>query len=85
MAMVGCENPNYLCGFDPANNLLSHGAFTSVRSSDSVKNALGLAIGAPVIAISNELAPRGAREWRNVSHLEPRKVSVYLFNSILTL
>ena len=86
MAMVDCERPNYLCGFDPANDLLSHGAFSSPRSNDSLKNALGLVLGALSIDVSiDELAPPGAREWKNVSLTKPRKVSIRLLNSILNL
>lgn len=85
MAMVDCEHPNYLCGFDPANDLLSSGALTSGRLSDSLKSALSLALGAASIDVTGELAPPGARECKNVSLTEPRKVSIRLFNSILNL
>lgn len=85
MAMAGCEHPSYLCGFDSAGNLLSHGALSSTRSHDSLKNALGLALGAPSIDVSMGLAPPGTREWKNVSLAEPGKVSVRLFNSVLNL
>lgn len=85
MVMVGCENPNYLCGFDPASDLLSHGALTSARSNDTVKNMLGLAVGAPAIDVPHDLTPRRAIELRNVPFPQPGKVPLYLFNSILTL
>jgi hypothetical protein len=85
MAMDGCEHPSYLCGFDSATNVLSHGALSSARSSDSFKNALGFALGSPSIDVSVGLAPPGAREWKNVSLAEPGKVSIRLFNSVLNL
>jgi hypothetical protein len=84
-AMAGCELPSYLCGYDSAGNLLSQGALSSARSSDSLKNALGLALGAASIDVSIGLAPPGAREWKNVFPAEPGKVSIRLFNSILNL
>jgi hypothetical protein len=85
MALVDCDNPNYLCGFDAASNLLSHGAFNSARSSDLLKNTLGLALGTASVHVPIDLGSPGARERTNVSIAEPRKVSVRLFNSILNL
>ncbi len=85
MEMAGCDNPSYLCGFDFAKNALSRGALSSVRSTDSLKNILGLALGAPSIDVSVDLSPPGARQWRTVSPAEAGKVSFRLFNSILNL
>lgn len=85
MAMAGCDNPNYLCGFDPATTLLSRGALSSALSNDSLKNLLGLALGAPFMDASIDLAPPGASERKNVSFAEPGKISIRLFNSILNL
>ena len=85
MAMVGCGNPNYLCGFNPGSNLLSDGAVISARSHDSFKDALGLALGASAIDVSTELTPSGAKQWKNGSLVEPGKVSVRLLNSTLNL
>ena len=85
MAMVGCGNPNYLCGFNPGSNLLSHGAVTSTRSHDSFTDALSLALGASAIDVSTKLAPPGAREWKSIFVAEPGKISVHLLNSILNL
>ena len=85
MVMVGCENPNYLCGFNPASNLLSNGALTSARSNDLFKNTLGLALAAPSVDVASDLTLPGAREWKNVSLAEPGKVSLRLFNSVLNL
>ena len=85
MAMRGCERPNYLCGFDPTSNFLSQGAFSSVRSNDSLKNLLGLAFAASAIDVAIQPAPPGAREWEKFSHSEPGKISIRLFNSVLNL
>jgi hypothetical protein len=85
MAMAGCDHPTFLCRFDLASHLLSHDALSSPRSINSLKLALGLAVGAPAINVSREIAPRGARECKNVSPAEPGKVSVCLFNSVLNL
>jgi hypothetical protein len=85
MAMTGCEHPSYLCGFDTGSNLFSSGALTSARLSDSLKNALGLALDAPSIDVSGNFAPPGARQWKKVSLTEPDKVSIRLFNSTLNL
>ena len=85
MAVAGCDYPSYLCGFDPASNLFSHGALSSARLNDSLKNALGLALGAPAIDVSTDLASPGAREWKNVSLAQPGKMSIRLFNSVLNL
>ena len=85
MAMAGCDHPNYLCGFNPASNLLSDGALASARSNESLKNALGLALGASAMDVSIEIAPSGARQCKNVSLAEPGKVSVRLLNSTLNL
>jgi hypothetical protein len=85
MKMAGCELPSYLCGFDPATNVFSYGALSSAHSSDSLKNALGFALGTPSIDVSMGLAPPGARDWKNVSLTESGKVSIHLFNSVLNL
>lgn len=85
MAMAGCEQPIYLCGFDSARNLFSHGALSSARSNDSLKHALSWALGDSSIDVSIDFVPSGAREWKNVSLAEPGKVSLRLFNSVLNL
>ena len=85
MEMTGCEHPHYLCGFDPASNLFSSGALNSARLIDSLKNVLGLALDAPSIDVSSNLAPPGASDWKNVSLAGQGKVSIHLFNSTLNL
>ena len=85
MAMAGCDYPNYLCGFDPATNLLSRGALSPALSNDSLKNVLGLALGGPFIDASIDLVPPGARDRKNLSFAAPGKISIRLFNSILNL
>jgi hypothetical protein len=85
MAMQGCDYATYLCGFDSNTTFLSQGALSSARPTDSLKKALGLALGALLIDVSTDLASPAAREWRNVFPTEPGKVSGHLFNSVLNL
>jgi hypothetical protein len=85
MAMADCQRPIYLCGFDSANNLLSHSAFSSARSNDSLKHALSSPPGDSSMDVSIVPIPLGARKWRNVPLAEPGKVSLRLFNSVLNL
>jgi hypothetical protein len=85
MAMADCQRPMYLCGFDSANNLLSHGVFSSARSNDSLKHALSSALGDSSIDVSIVPIPLGARKWKNIPPAEPGQVSVRLFNSVLNL
>lgn len=85
MAMAGCEQPIYLCGFDSASSLFSHGALSSARSNDSPKHALSSAVGDSAIDVSIDLVFPGAKEWKNASLAEPGKVSLRLFNSVLNL
>jgi hypothetical protein len=85
MAMAGCGHPSYLCGFDSSSNLLAHGALSSTRANESLKNALDLAFGAPPIDISIVLAAQKAGQWKNGSLPESAKVPVHLFNSVLNL
>jgi len=85
MAMVGCENPGYLCDFDLASKLISHGALSSARSNDSVKNTLGLAVGAPAIDISRELAPPETRARTYAAFASSAKAPIRLFHSVFIL
>lgn len=86
MGMAGCEHPHYLCGFDSGNNPVSHGVLSSTPSTDSLKNELGLALGAPsYLDVSGNLAASIGRRWKNLSLLEPEKFSIRLFTSILNL
>ena len=85
MAMVGCDNPAYLCDFDLAGNHLAHGAVASARSHDSVKNTLGLAIGTPAIDVSRELVPRDARARTSANFIASVGASVRLLNSVFNL
>jgi hypothetical protein len=84
-AMAECDLPSYLCSSATGNDLLAQGSLGSARSNDSLKNTLGLALGACLMNVSSDRAPPGRSEWRNVTIAEPGKVSVRLFNSVLNL
>ena len=85
MAMVGCENPNYLCGFDPTGNFFSHGALSSARSNDSVKNTLGLAVGVPAIDVSRAGAPPETRGRTYATSASLAKAPLRLLHSVFIL
>jgi hypothetical protein len=84
MEMAGCEHPSYLCGLDSSANFLSQGAL-SPTPNDSLKNALGMALGEVSIASSNGAIPLGWRELTNALPAGSHKVSIRLFNSVLNL
>lgn len=84
-SMVGCENPNYLCGFDPTGKLFSPGASTSARSNDSGKTTLGLAVGAPAIDISRNLAPPETRARTSAAFAPSAKKPLHLVHSVFIL
>jgi hypothetical protein len=81
----GCEYPSYFCDFSHASRALSRGALSSAPSSDSLKHTLGLTLGVCFVDVSSNLDPPSTRGWTNVSIIEPGKVSVHLFNSVLNL
>lgn len=85
MAMVGCEHPSYLCGFDSSANLLSQVALGSARSDDLLKSALSLIVGEAPLAESNNGALLLGQGRANPFVIGPHKVSIRLFNSILNL
>lgn len=85
MEMAGCQYPSYLCGFGSSSNLFSQGALGSARSDNRLKNVLSLVVGDAPLAASNDGALSIGKERRNSSLVEPRKVSIRLFNSILNL
>ena len=85
MAMMGCQHPSYLCGFDSSANLFPQGALGSARSDDLLKNALFLTVGEATLAGSNDGTLLLGQEHATPSVIGPRKVSIRLFNSILNL
>jgi hypothetical protein len=85
MEMSGCEHPSYLCGFDPSSRLISEGAFSSTRSNDSLRNPLGLAVGDVCFDSSAYGGPFVRNEHTSAFPVGPRKVSIHLYNSVLTL
>ena len=85
MEMAGCEHPSFLCDFNRASTLFSQGAFSSTRSNDSLKNTLGMAVGEVCFDSTAYGGPFVGSEHTNAFPPGPRKVSIHLYNSVLTL
>lgn len=85
MEMTDCEHPTYLCNFNRSSDLLSQGTPGSTHSNDSVKNALAAAIGESCFDISAYGGPFVGYEHTHAFTIGPRKVSIHLYNSVLTL
>jgi hypothetical protein len=85
MEMAGCEHPSYLCSFNRSSHLLSEGSLTWACSNESLKNILGVAVGEPFFDYS---AYGGVLAWNghtNAFSIRSQKVSIHLYNSVLTL
>ena len=85
MKMADCEHPGYFCGFDSSSRLLSQGALSSARSSDSLNSPLGVAVGEVCFNSSAYSGPFVRNEHTSAFSAGPRKVSIHLYNSVLTL
>ena len=85
MEMADCEHPSYLCGFDPSSTLLSQGAISSTPSNDSLKSTLGLTVGEACFNSSAYSGPFVGNEHTSAFPVGPHKVSIHLYNSVLTL
>jgi hypothetical protein len=85
MKMTDCEHPSYVCGFDPSSTILSQGALGSARFNDSLKNSLGVAIGEACFDSSAYSGHFVGNEYTNASSAGPQKISIHLYNSVLTL
>jgi hypothetical protein len=85
MEIAGCEHPSYLCSFNRSSHLLSEGSFTWVRSNDSVKNILGVAVGESSFDSSAYGGHLVWNEHTSAFSIGPQKVSIHLYNSVLTL
>ena len=83
--IAGCEHPRYLCSFNRSSHLLSEGSFTWVRSNDSVKNILGVAVGESSFDSSAYGGHLVWNEHTSAFPIGPQKVSIHLYNSVLTL
>ena len=84
-AMTDCDHPSYVCGFDQSSQQLSQGALTSARSSDSLKSPLDAAVGEACFDSSVYTGPFARNEHTSAFSVGPRKVSIHLYNSVLTL
>ena len=83
--MTDCDHPSYLCGFDQSSHHLSQGALSSARSSDSLKSPLDMAVGEACFDSSVYTGPFARNEHTSAFSAGPRKVSIHLYNSVLTL
>ena len=85
MKMADCKHPSYLCGFEQSSRLLSQGALSSTPSNDSLKNTLGLTVGEGCFDSSAYGGSFAGNEHTGAFPAGPRKVSIHLYNSVLTL
>jgi hypothetical protein len=85
MELTGCEHPSYLCDFNRSSPLMSQGALSSTRSNDSLKNTLGMAVGEVCFDSTAYGGPSLGNEHTSASPVGPHKVSIHLYNSVLTL
>jgi hypothetical protein len=85
MEMAGCEQPSYLCSFNRSSHLLSEGSLTWARSNESPKNTLGVAVGEPILDYSAYGGVLACNEHANAFPIGAQKVSIHLYNSVLTL
>ena len=85
MEMSDCEHPSYLCGFDQSSHHLSQGTLSSARSSDSLKSPLDVAVGEACFNSSVYTGPFVGNEHTSAFLVGPHKVSIHLYNSVLTL
>ena len=85
MVMTGCEHPSYLCDFNNSFHVLSQNALSSARLNDSLKNTLGVAIGKACSDSSAYSGPLIRNEHTSAFPVGPHKVSIHLYNSVLTL
>ena len=85
MEIAGCEHPSYLCSFNRSSHLLSAGSITWARPNDSVKNILGVAVGESFFDSSAYGGHLVWNEHTSVFPIGPQKVSIHLYNSVLTL
>jgi len=83
--MTRCEHPSFLCDFNRSSHFLSQGV-SSTRSNDSVKNTLGMAVGEVCFdSAAYGGGPFVGNEHASCFPVGPRKVSIHLYNSVLTL
>lgn len=83
MEMAGCNLPAYLCGFDSSS---SPRVLSSTRYNDDSKKAHVLVVGETPIDASNGAASLTGKESKDAGPIYgPYKVSIRLFNSVLTL
>ena len=85
MEMAGCEHPNYLCSFSRSSHFISERSQSWPRANDSLKNTLGVAVGEAPVDYSAYGGVLACNEHANALPIGPHKVSIHLYNSVLTL
>jgi len=82
---AGCDHPSFFCAFRSVSNLPSQGGFASIRTHGFSKNAHPPVIGMVPTGSSDEIG-LAANGIRNAALIyASKKVSIHLFNSVLTL
>ena len=85
MEMAGCEHRSYFCSFSRSSHFVSERSLSWTRSNDSVKNTLGVAVGEALLDSSGYGGGLARNEHTNALTSGPHKVSIHLYNSVLTL
>jgi hypothetical protein len=85
MEMAGCEHPSYLCSFSRSSHFVCERSQSWARSNDSLKNTLGAAVGEAVLDYSAYGGVLACHQHTNAPPIGPHKVSIHLYNSVLTL
>jgi hypothetical protein len=85
MEMAGCEHPGFFCSFSRSSHFVSERSLSWTRSNDSVKNTLGVAVGEALLDSSGYGGGLARNEHTNALTSGPHKVSIHLYNSVLTL
>jgi hypothetical protein len=83
--MAGCEHPSYFCSFNRSSRFVSERSQSWPHSDDSLKDILGMAVGEPGFDYSAYGGVLACNEHTNALPIGPHKVSIHLYNSVLTL
>jgi hypothetical protein len=85
LGKTGCEQPSFLCGFSSSFDLLSRGVLVSSRTHDFSKVTHFPTKELVFIGSSDEIPLAASRLGSASASSAAQKVSIHLFNSILTL
>ena len=84
MTMADCDHPTFLCDFNRSSALFSRGALSSAHVNEWVKTTFAIAVGE---ACFGSTAYGGAFLGQHTSAFPTgrHKVSIHLYNSVLTI